>query len=245
MNFLSIENNEVDVFDNYGEINISCYFFNYGNFYNYGDVNIVCGMFGVGFCEFIVGNKGFNKKFVNNSCVFINGNVIFNGVLEINGFFQVVDGDLMVNFLVIGMDGGIFVINGILIIILVGFYVGMNLIICDENIFGNDFDVDNGNNLSMYMVDCMDVVDFCGVVVLLMVGICICNEYIYLNEVVNGGVVYKYQVNFDGSVMEINLIGFWYFNGGVSELFSFYGLGGDLNGNFYIVNDYCSSGVIC
>ncbi|MGH1436796.1 MAG: choice-of-anchor A family protein, partial [Lewinella sp.] len=156
MNFSSLENNEADVFDNYGEINISRYFFNHGNLYNYGDVNTACGPFGSGGCEFIVGNKGPTKKFVNNSCMTVNGNVTFNGASEINAPFQIIDGDLTINFPVTGTDGGIFVTNGSSDITVSGSYSGTNLTICDENTVGNDFDSNVGNNPSMYTVDCTD-----------------------------------------------------------------------------------------
>lgn len=63
---------------------------------------------------------------------------------------------------------------------------------------------------------------------------CACDEYIYLNEVQNGGAVHKYKVNADGSLTEINPNGPWYPNGGVSEMSLPHGLGSDLNGYLYI-----------
>lgn len=63
---------------------------------------------------------------------------------------------------------------------------------------------------------------------------CACEEYVYLNEVQNGGAVHKYKVNADGSLTEINPNGPWYPDGGVSEMALPHGLGSDLNGYIYI-----------
>ena len=63
---------------------------------------------------------------------------------------------------------------------------------------------------------------------------CSCSEYLYVNEVQNGGRVHKFKVNEDGSLLEVNPDNAWYPNGGVSELPSPHGLGTDLNGYLYI-----------
>lgn len=67
-------------------------------------------------------------------------------------------------------------------------------------------------------------------------GDCNCKDYIYLNEVQGGGVVYKFEVNpITGALTEIQNNGdAWYPGGGVSELGDPHGLGYDLNGNLYI-----------
>ncbi|MEZ4987021.1 MAG: hypothetical protein R2795_18610 [Saprospiraceae bacterium] len=73
---------------------------------------------------------------------------------------------------------------------------------------------------------------------------CSCSEYIYLNEVTNGGKVHKYRVNADGSLFEINPSGPWYPNGGGSQLPSPHGLGVDQNGFLYIATTWTSNGQI-
>ena len=68
---------------------------------------------------------------------------------------------------------------------------------------------------------------------------CDCTEYIYLNEISNGGLVHKYAVNPDGSLTEIfNDGGAWYPGAGTSELGNPHGLGTDLNGYLYIAGSY-------
>ncbi len=68
---------------------------------------------------------------------------------------------------------------------------------------------------------------------------CDCTEYIYLNEISNGGKVHKYAVNADGSLTEILNNGeAWYPGTGVSELGNPHGLGTDLNGYLYIAGSY-------
>ncbi len=64
---------------------------------------------------------------------------------------------------------------------------------------------------------------------------CDCTEYIYLNEVSNGGSVHKFDVSTDGSLTEIlNGGNTWYPGSGVSEMSSPHGLVSDLNGFLYI-----------
>ncbi|MEM1214876.1 MAG: hypothetical protein AAGJ82_04285 [Bacteroidota bacterium] len=81
------------------------------------------------------------------------------------------------------------------------------------------------------------IVWLCGIVVwgfpTTALAQCDCTEYIYLNEVTNGGLVHKFQVNSDGSLLEIGAP--WYNNIAVGEeLNAPHGLGIDLNGFFYI-----------
>ena len=73
---------------------------------------------------------------------------------------------------------------------------------------------------------------------------CSCEEYLYVNEVDNGGRVHKFKVNADGSLVEINPENTWYPNGGQSELPSPHGLGTDLNGYLYIGSTFESNGNI-
>ena len=74
--------------------------------------------------------------------------------------------------------------------------------------------------------------------------VCSCEEYLYVNEVDNGGRVHKFKVNADGSLVEINPENTWYPNGGQSELPSPHGLGTDLNGYLYIGSTFESNGNI-
>lgn len=70
-----------------------------------------------------------------------------------------------------------------------------------------------------------------------MVG-CACEEYIYLNET-TGGLIHKYQVQNDGSLIEVLVGGNpWYPGTGTSELPSPHGLATDLNGFLYIAERY-------
>lgn len=73
---------------------------------------------------------------------------------------------------------------------------------------------------------------------------CTCNEYIYLNEITNGGKIHKYRINANGSLTEINPGGPWYPNGAASQLASPHGLGRDQNGNLYVANTYVNNGQI-
>lgn len=64
---------------------------------------------------------------------------------------------------------------------------------------------------------------------------CSCTEYIYLNEISNGGSVHKYEINPDGSLTEVLVNGnAWYPGSGTSELPFPHGLAPDLNGNLYV-----------
>ncbi len=68
---------------------------------------------------------------------------------------------------------------------------------------------------------------------------CSCTEYVYLNEVSNGGAVHKYAINADGSLTEVSgANGFpWYSSTDWpvgEQLPSPHGLGMDLNGFIYI-----------
>jgi len=73
---------------------------------------------------------------------------------------------------------------------------------------------------------------------------CNCADYLYVNEVANGGRVHKFRVNPDGTLFEINPSGPWYPNGGVSEMPSPHGLGSDLNGYLYIGSSFDTDGAV-
>lgn len=71
---------------------------------------------------------------------------------------------------------------------------------------------------------------------------CDCKDFIYLNEISNGGVVHKLGVNDDGSVTEVfNSGNPWYPGVGTSILPRPHGLGVDLNGYLYIGDDFVNA----
>ncbi len=63
---------------------------------------------------------------------------------------------------------------------------------------------------------------------------CDCDEYLYLNETTNGGIVHKFLIDPNGSLTEINPTNGWYPNGNASELPIPHGLALDVNGFAYI-----------
>ncbi len=75
--------------------------------------------------------------------------------------------------------------------------------------------------------------------------ICDCNEFVYLNETTNNGAVHKFEVEPDGTLNEVaGSKGIpWYASANeanVDFLTNPHGLGRDLNGNFYIGNNFIS-----
>jgi len=74
---------------------------------------------------------------------------------------------------------------------------------------------------------------------------CNCEEKLYVNEL-NGssGRVHKYDVNPDGTLLEINPTNIWYPNGGTSQFPAPHGIADDLNGNLYIGETSSSTGYI-
>jgi len=71
---------------------------------------------------------------------------------------------------------------------------------------------------------------------------CNCTEMLYINEPTFGlGQIHKFSINPDSSLTEINPIGSWYPNGGVSEVPRPHGIVGDLNGNIYVAESNVGS----
>ncbi|AXE17335.1 hypothetical protein DR864_06115 [Runella rosea] len=156
----NLENEEAFRFynDASGKITIGRYFYNHGAFLNEGLTETICGNFGSVACEFIVGDKGPGKEYINSGCVKVKGNVNFNGPGKLNeGTLIIEDGNLTINKLVTGTNGRIVVLNGTSTISVSGGFNGTNMKFCDQNTAGNAFDVVNANNQAttvVYTVDC-------------------------------------------------------------------------------------------
>ncbi|NBB22419.1 DUF11 domain-containing protein [Runella sp. CRIBMP] len=156
----NLENEEAFRFynDAGGKITIGRYFYNHGAFLNEGLVETICGNFGSVACEFIVGDKGPGKEYINSGCMKVKGNVNFNGPGKLNeGTLIIEDGNLTINKQVTGTNGRIVVLNGTSTITSSGGYNGTNMKFCDQNTAGNAFDVVNANNQGttvVYTVDC-------------------------------------------------------------------------------------------
>jgi len=156
----NLENEEAIRFynDAGGKVSIGRYFFNHGAFLNEGLVETICGNFGSVACEFIVGDKGPGKEYINSGCMKVKGDVSFNGPGKLNeGTLIIEDGNLTINKQVTGTNGRIVVLNGTSTISLSGGFNGTNMKFCDQNTAGNAFDAVNANNEAttvVYTVDC-------------------------------------------------------------------------------------------
>lgn len=156
----NLENEEAFRFynDASGKITIGRYFYNHGAFLNEGLAETICGNFGSVACEFIVGDKGPGKEYINSGCMKVKGNVNFNGPGKLNeGTLIIEDGNLTINKQVTGTNGRIVVLNGTSTISVSGGFNGTNMKFCDQNTAGNAFDVVSANNQAttvVYTVDC-------------------------------------------------------------------------------------------
>lgn len=156
----NLENEEAFRFynDASGKITIGRYFYNHGAFLNEGLAETICGNFGSVACEFIVGDKGPGKEYINSGCMKVKGNMNFNGPGKLNeGTLIIEDGNLTINKQVTGTNGRIVVLNGTSTISVSGGFNGTNMRFCDQNTAGNAFDVVNANNQAttvVYTVDC-------------------------------------------------------------------------------------------
>ncbi len=143
MTFTNLENEETQLFDNAAgaTVTIGRYFYNHGNMFNYGKVETLCGPFGTAACEFIVGNKGPGKEFVNACCAVFNSNVTVKGGAKNNGSWVIKSGyNLDLQFVISGTNGALLVEGGNSQISCGGGYRGTNMTFYDANTPGNDFD---------------------------------------------------------------------------------------------------------
>lgn len=130
-------------------------FYNHGNFINNGDYQLPCntlsGAANATTCSFKVGDKGAGKQFINNKCMKVTGDVIFDGFATLNGVLEIASGyDVTINKTVTGTGGSILLKGGISTISSSGSYIGTEMKFYDVNTTSHDFDVKQGNTPSNY-----------------------------------------------------------------------------------------------